>query len=109
MNENKVHKVFRAFGTRLNNFGIRFHKKVNSDENFALKIDIEGNDYLILDQFLSFKNKPILVMVETFDCINGTRFSKFDKLMYKNNFICISRTPLNSFYFLKSSWPFNIH
>ena len=81
---------------------------IDTGENFTLKIDIEGSDYLVLEKFLTYEKKAVIVQIETFDGLRGLSNSNFDSLMNQHDYLLVSKTPLNSFYFLKSYWPFEV-
>lgn len=75
---------------------------------WVLKIDIEGDDIEILSDLLANGSQPDLIVIETFQGIQGNFLGreKLETLLDKQ-YVLVSMTPLNNFYARTSSWIFD--
>jgi FkbM family methyltransferase len=74
---------------------------------WVLKIDIEGTDIEVLKKFIEVGADPALIIIETFEGIEGSSI-KIEELhrFLDNKYVMVSMTPLNNFYAKKTDWIF---
>ena len=72
---------------------------------WVLKIDIEGEDINILGDLLANGAYPDLIVIETFQGIQGD-FLGHERLesILREKYIIVAMTPLNNFYAKRSEW-----
>lgn len=75
---------------------------------WVLGIDIEGEDFQILFDLLQLEIEPDLIVIETFQGIQGvnTRIESMNTIL-SADYALVAMTPLNNFYARKSRWIFD--
>jgi FkbM family methyltransferase len=74
---------------------------------WVLKIDIEGEDIIVLEDLLVNGAHPDLIVIETFQGIQGSFLGhEMLKDALSDQYVLVSMTPLNNFYAKTSSWIF---
>ncbi len=74
---------------------------------WVLKIDIEGEDIIVLEDLLVNGAYPDLIVIETFQGIQGSFLGhEILKDALGDKYVLVSMTPLNNFYAKTSSWIF---
>jgi FkbM family methyltransferase len=83
---------------------IEIIEMIPSNHEFILKIDIEGLDYEILQNFLNLGKLPCIICIEAYRSYESQVSNLIEVLCKTKGYRLVAHTPLNDIYMLNQLW-----